>query len=119
MTRREFPAKVKAAEWLAAGGRCRDCTAKCGPGNAEYDHAIADGLGGAADAQNCRLLCRACHAVKSATHDTPAIAKAKRREAAHIGAKAPSRATIPGSRRSPFKKRLDGTVVPRIGRETP
>jgi 5-methylcytosine-specific restriction enzyme A len=49
-----------------------------------YDHIIPDGLGGKPTVENCKLLCLPCHATKTA-QDVADIAKAKRREAAHIG----------------------------------
>lgn len=45
--------------------------------------------------------------------DLARIAKAKRREARHIGARAPSRNPIPGSKASGLKKKLNGEVVRR------
>jgi hypothetical protein len=62
----------------------------------EIDHTIADGL--RADktrkltADDGELLCKdmgrqSCHGRKTAEHDVPAIARAKRLEAAHLGVK--------------------------------
>lgn len=111
--RREFPTKVKVAAFQRAAGRCENCTAHLIAGKFEYDHRLADGLGGEPTLDNCVVLCRACHSAKTATHDVPMIAKSKRVHAKHIGARQPSRHVIAGSKRSLFKKKLDGSVVRR------
>jgi 5-methylcytosine-specific restriction protein A len=100
--RREFPGKVKAEAFKRCGGVCEDCTAKLFPGNVEYDHIIPDSLGGEPTLANCRVKCRACHKAKSA-EDAGNLARSLRREANHIGARAPSRNPIPGGRRTPWK----------------
>jgi 5-methylcytosine-specific restriction enzyme A len=76
--RTEFPAKVKAAAALRANGHCESCTRKLMQGDYHYDHEIPDALGGQATLENCRVLCRACHALKTTKADVPRIAKAKR-----------------------------------------
>lgn len=53
-------------------------------GKFEIDHIRADGLLGEPTIENARLLCSPCHAEKTKT-DVAAIAKAKRREALHLG----------------------------------
>lgn len=113
--RQEFPKRVKIAAWNRCGGRCEGCGAKLFPGHFAYDHRIADGLGGEPTAENCQVLCDNCHGAKTARDDVPAIAKAKRREASHIGAKAPSRTPLPCGRSSRWKRRMDGSVAPRDG----
>ncbi len=84
--RREFSTKVKAAAFQRSGGNCEGCTARLYVGKFAYDHIIADGLGGKPTLENCAVLCFACHGDKTFASDVPAIAKAKRREAKHIGA---------------------------------
>jgi 5-methylcytosine-specific restriction protein A len=103
MSRREFPKKVRALAFKRCGGVCEDCTAKLFPGNVEYDHRMPDALDGEPTLENCTVLCRACHKVKSA-EDASNLARALRREANHIGARAPSRNPIPGGRDTPWKK---------------
>lgn len=113
MGRSEFTRAVKAAAFLRANGHCECCTAKLSSGNMEYDHRIPDALGGEATLENCVVLCRTCHRAKTTKQDVPAIAKAKRREALHIGAKSPSRNPMPFGRKSKWKRKMDGTIVER------
>lgn len=115
MTRRreEFSNKTRVQAWERSGGHCEQCTRKLFPGDIEYDHRIPDGLGGSNDLENCVVLCRSCHGVKTAKADVPQIAKAKRVSAKHFGAKKSTFGRLPGSRDSKFKKRIDGTVVRR------
>src|SRR5271166_1899784 len=89
--RREFPRAVKVA---AVKRATRDGNVICEQCGAmakawEIDHAIADGLLGEPTLSNAVVLCRPCHAEKTKA-DVGAIAQAKRREAAHIGARRPS-----------------------------
>ncbi len=87
MSRREFTRAIKAAAFQRSAGNCESCTAHLYPGKFAYDHRIPDGLTGEPTISNCVVLCVACHSVKTTKHDVPAIARAKRREAKHIGAK--------------------------------
>lgn len=105
--RREFPKKVKVAAYERANGRCERCTAPLRAGAVQYDHVIPDAMGGEPTLANCECVCRTCHRAKTSGTDLPQIARAKRREAKHIGAvsKRPWHPTL--------RKRLDGTVVRR------
>ena len=88
MTRRtEFSRKIKAAVHLRANGRCESdgCGAKLKKGEGEVDHVQADALGGEATLDNARLLCRVCHAAKSA-NDVRAVRKADRARDRQSGA---------------------------------
>lgn len=113
MSRREFPAKVKIAAFQRADGKCESCGAFLFPSKTHYDHIVPDALGGEPTLENCSPKCAACHSDKTTKQDLPAIAKAKRREAAHWGAKAPSRTPMPFGRKSPLKRKMNGTVVRR------
>lgn len=113
MSRREFPRAVMVAAKARANGRCEGCTAPLFPGKYHYDHDIPDGLLGPPTLENCRVLCLACHGVKTTTIDVPLIAKAKRREAAHIGAKRKTSRPMPGSKNSLWKHKMNGEVVRR------
>lgn len=110
--RREFSKAVKIAAWQRADGHCENCGMKLWPGKYRYDHDIPDQLGGEPTLDNCVVRCLACDGEKTYSEDIPRIAKAKRQQVAHIGAKQ-SRTPMPGSRMSRWKKRMDGTVVRR------
>ena len=109
MSRAEFSAKTKAEAARRANGHCEGCTRKLASGDFHYDHIIPDQLGGENGIGNCQVLCRSCHSLKTGKQDVPTIAKAKRRERSHLGIKT-SRNPMPGSRNSPFKRRMDGTT---------
>lgn len=118
--RREFSTKVKAAAFQRAEGRCehvddhgRRCEAKLYPGTIAFDHIIADSIGGEPTLDNCAVLCRAHHAVKTATLDTPRAAKTKRQHDKNIGAVSRSSRPMPGSRLDRWRKKISGKVVPR------
>lgn len=111
--RQEFPTKVKAAAFLRAAGCCEVCTRRLATGDVRYDHINPDGLTGEPTLANCQVLCRSCHDLKTRTEDVPAIARAKRREARHIGAKPKSRNPLPCGRASPWRKKMNGEVVRR------
>jgi hypothetical protein len=59
--------------------------------------------------ENCMPAHERCHDVKTFSQDIPRIAKAVRLEARHMGFKV-SQNPMLGSKRSRFKKRMDGTV---------
>jgi 5-methylcytosine-specific restriction enzyme A len=70
------------------GGKCHICGGLIHTGEKwEVSHPIALELGGRDEESNWFLAHKKCHAIVTATQDQPAIAKAKRREAAHKGAK--------------------------------
>lgn len=87
--RRGFTARTKIAAFDRCGGKREQCSAPLRPEKFHYDHRIPDQLGGDPTLENCQVLCVACHGAKTAKQDMPAIAKAKRREASHLGAVAP------------------------------
>lgn len=107
--RREFSRKVRAFVALRAGGRCESCAAKLKVSEGEYDHVLANELGGEATAENCRLLCKPCHREKT-TADVRIIRKADRQRDKHTRAMKPAARPIPGSRSTKFKKHIDGSV---------
>lgn len=109
--RQEFSAKVKAAAALRANGHCEGCTRKLMTGDYHYDHEIPDGLGGEPTLENCKVLCRSCHSVKTRTADVPRIAKAKRNYRKARGIR--KRSQFACARGTPFKKKLTGEVVRR------
>jgi 5-methylcytosine-specific restriction protein A len=123
MPRREFPAPVRRAAIQRANGECeavggrygllpgQRCGAVLGPDRA-IDHELPDWMGGEPVLENARVVCGACHRIAT-RGDAADRAKAKRNADRHTGAKAPSRRPMAGSRNTPLKKRLDGTVEPR------
>jgi 5-methylcytosine-specific restriction protein A len=91
MARREFPRTIKVAvikrsmrDGLVICEECGEFAKRF-----EIDHIDADGLTGKPVLENARLLCRPCHLEKTKI-DVAVIARAKRREAAYLGARAPS-----------------------------
>ena len=66
MARQEFPRKIKAAAIERAKGRCEKCKAALKQGEAEVDHILEDALGGQPVLANAQVLCRPCHAAKTA-----------------------------------------------------
>lgn len=97
MTRTNFTRGVKLDAWMRAKGHCAVCTAKIRPGNGpHYDHVVPDALGGDATVENCQVLCRTCHDLKTRQDDVPRIAKAKRVHDNHINARS--------RRNRPFRK---------------
>ena len=110
--RREFSSKTKTAAWERANGQCEACTARLSPGHTHYDHIVPDALGGEPILENVQVLCSACHGRKTAKQDVPRIAKAKRQQRAHIGANS-SKKSFPCGKRSKWRKKLNGEVVPR------
>jgi 5-methylcytosine-specific restriction protein A len=114
--RRSLSTTQRLALFLAAKGQCQACAWRLTPGTRwEVDHIIPVALGGSPHPDNLQVLCAACHGSKTSRRDTPALAKAKRVRARHLGATRPD-TILPGSRRSPWKKRVDGRVERR--RET-
>lgn len=107
--RREFPAKVKLAAWERSRGQCERCTARI-YGDPQYDHIVPDAVGGANDLDNCQVLCRACHGVKTSKTDVPEIAKTKRVQKKRAGIKTPKSRPLPGTKASGWRKRMDGTA---------
>ena len=85
MTRREFSRKVRAAIIARANGRCEACDAVLKPSEGEVDHILPCALGGKPEAANGRLLCRQCHAGKTAT-DIRQVRKADRQRDKGTGA---------------------------------
>lgn len=108
MSRQEFPNKVKVAvikRATAENGNviCEKCKAIAK--RFQIDHVIADGLGGKPVIENAELICEPCYAIKN-PQDTTAIAKAKRREARHLGAARPAgNIKSPGFKPAPPQRR--------------
>jgi 5-methylcytosine-specific restriction endonuclease McrA len=91
--RKRWSAKARLRIFLARDGRCHVCQGRITAGEPwELDHVIALALGGDDEEHNLAPAHKkGCHAGKTAKEDVPAIAKAKRRQIAHLGASAPKR----------------------------
>ena len=114
MTRRNFTRKTRAAVFLRAGGCCEnpDCGARLKTGEGIYDHVLPDALGGEPTEENCKLICSTCNKAKTAD-DVRRIRKADRQRDKLSGAFKRRGKSIPGSKDTPWKKKLSGEVVRR------
>lgn len=92
---------------------CHLCDGPIDPVRQSYqlDHIKPLWAGGEDTDDNLGPAHNKCHLQKS-VGDTPIIAKANRMRAKHLGTKRKGR-PMWGSRLSPWKKKLDGTVVRR------
>ena len=106
--RREFSKSVKLAAFQRANGHCESCGQKIVT-VAQYDHAVPDALDGEPTLDNCQVLCGACHRRKTSDLDVPAIAKAVRTNEKLMGLRRRGPA-MPGTKRSGWKKKLDGST---------
>jgi len=110
MTRKRYT-QVAITKWfLKHGGRCYLCGCKINGKEWDREHVIPLGAGGSDDLENQRPAHRSCHAGKT-KKDRPVIAKTNRMRAKNIGIK--KKATMPGSKGSKWKRKMDGTVVRR------
>jgi 5-methylcytosine-specific restriction enzyme A len=116
MARIEFPRKVKAAIIARANGKCEKCGAKLKTGEGEIDHILPCALGGEATIANGRLICRVCHAEKTAS-DIRTIRKADRQRDKRNGAVRPKGVIksqgFPVSDKAP---RIDKSAIPPLSR---
>ena len=111
--RRHISTKERVAIFQRHDGKCHICGAVIWPNDAwDVEHIIPLAQGGDDEGDNLAPAHRCCHAAKT-RRDAADTARAKRLEARHIGAKAPSRAVIPGSKRSGWKRKISGEVVRR------
>lgn len=67
MARREFSRKVRQAALDRAKGHCEKCKAALKLREGEVDHILPDVLGGEPVLANAQVLCRVCHAEKTAS----------------------------------------------------
>ena len=119
MSRKEFTKSTKRAALKRANSQCEavgvmyglEPDTRCGKSLAhgvEFDHIILAANGGDASLENCAAVCIPCHRYKTAKHDTPMAAKTVRLFDKNSGIR--RQATMPGSRNSRWKRRMDGTV---------
>jgi len=106
------PPRVKLRIVDRQDGKCAITGVAFGPKiRPEFDHIIPLGLGGENRESNLQAICAPAHKVKTAG-DRRAIAKADRIRKKQAGI-TPKKAELPGGKNSKWKKRVDGTVVPR------
>lgn len=120
---RIFSKPIKREALKRSGGKCEAfgelyglpaqirCGADLGYG-VEFDHAILWANSRDSSLSNCLAVCPSCHRYKSAKHDTPLAAKTVRQADKHAGIRH-TRNPLPGSRKSKWKRRMDGSVVER------
>ena len=110
--RATISATKRVALFQKRGGICHICGGKINVGEGwDVEHVIPLAMGGADDESNWSPAHRKCHRDKT-TDDVGKIAKAKRREVRHLGINV-SRSPLPFGKKSKFKRKLDGTIVPR------
>ena len=109
----KIPDRVKVRVFDRNGGICQcGCTRKIRSGDKwETDHIVAIINGGENRESNLQTLLDVCHDIKSKA-DVATKSETYDMRARHLGLKR-SRNPMPGSRASPWKRKMDGTVVPR------
>lgn len=111
MSRREFPRKVRQAALNRANGHCEKCKAVLKRREGEVDHILPDILGGEPVLANAQILCRVCHAEKTAD-DIRRTRKADRARDKASGAVRPAgKLKGPGFPSSP-KPRVERKTLP-------
>lgn len=111
-----IPPRVRVRVWLRDGGVCRECGRKVSAGEAwELDHVVALVNGGEHRESNLAVVHPGCHRDKT-RRDVKEKAKVERVRKRHLGIKPKSR--MPGSKSSRWKRKMDGTLVLRNGKET-
>lgn len=111
MTRRSLTKLQRVRVFDESGGICHLCKAKIHVGERwDVEHVKPLSMGGADDETNMAPAHVGCHAEKTKAEAGPR-AKADRIRARHLGIR--KRSTFPCSKDSPFKKRIDGSVVRR------
>lgn len=77
----------------------------------EFDHIILDANSHDNSLENCAAVCIKCHRYKTAKHDVPAAAKTVRMSDKAKGIK--KKSSMPGSRDSGWKRKMNGELVRR------
>lgn len=123
MSRLEFTAKTKRQAYARSRGICEchlvevlrrpdGCGAKLTDGRIRYEHILQDDIRQDNSLDNCAVLDLACWREKTDKHDLPVIAKANRIRDRARGIKR-SRAPMPGSKQSPWKRTFNHGVIRR------
>lgn len=106
-----IPPRVK----LRVAARTLDCCQQCGRKvggalRAQFDHVVPLCLGGENKESNIALVCHECHLGKTKL-DVKLKAKVARVRCRHLGIRPKSRFAC--SKDSPYRKKVNGLVVPR------
>lgn len=124
-TRREFSPDTKRQAVRRSGGICechllakagvpgfniQGCGVQIGVGNCFFEHIEPSYFAGRNDLGNIAAISRTCWKTKTAKYDLPKIAKTKRQQNMRFGIKSESGRPIDGSKRSAFRKKLNGQV---------
>lgn len=106
----DVPQRVRVRVWKKADGYCQSCTRKIAAGERWVaDHVVALINGGENRERNLQLLCDWCDRKVKTPADVAEKARAYRKQSKHLGLRKSSH-PIPGSRSTPFRKHMDGTV---------
>lgn len=117
MTARKSISTTKRKAFFEAQGRkCSLCSGIIKPPHEKWDieHTIPLAMGGADEPGNWTVVHRKCHVAKTAK-DLANLAKAKAREAIHLGAKAPPKAKIAARPKLPKPRAEKIPLPPRRG----
>lgn len=106
--RAEFSKLTKRQAYQRCGGICEACCLVI-QGTPEYDHKSPDFVSKDNSLENCQVLCYRCHRFKSA-EDRPEIDRTRRLEEKRLGLRVKRRPAMAGSRKSRWKRKMDGTV---------
>jgi 5-methylcytosine-specific restriction protein A len=110
-TPRKTDRKLRAAIFVRQDGKCACCPTKLHLKRWILDHVTPLEEGGADDETNLQAICEPCSKAKTSVEATErASYRIKRDKHAGIVQK---RSSFPCGRGSKFKKKMDGTVVPR------
>jgi len=111
VSRQEFTVATKKARWEHSAGKCEGCGVDLKGLRVEYDHDRACKDGGDNSFENCRVLCKHCHAAKTFGGDAEKFKVIRKREKRDAGIK--KRSKWPCSKQSGLKKKFNGEVVKR------
>src|SRR3990167_6422058 len=112
--RRALTAKTRLRLFTLHGGTCHLCGGRIdGTREAwEIEHGVPLAMGGTDDDANRKPAHVKCHKAKTAD-DLGRLAKAKRAEARHVGAKPRAGRPMPFGRGSRLKRKVTGAIVAR------
>jgi hypothetical protein len=122
MARKEFTQKTKRQAWERSGGACEAdgdayglghgvrCGADMTVRGVNYDHIDPDANSKDASIENCCACCPRCHNWKTRNRDAPLIAKTDSQANMAAKIKPKWHRPMPGSRKSGFRRRMNGQV---------